>query len=191
MEPVLFIHGLTGWRFHYFPLENYLKKKGIRKIYEFNYEKRFGEVSLREIARDLNKFIKERVKEKKIIIIGLSQGGLIANYYVQNYKNPVNKCISICTPFKGVWWASLLSRPGLKDLRLKSDFVKEIESNIKKERKKTKVYSIWTPFDLIAFPGWNSKLQGSKSKMVLAPGHHLAFWSLGTKRAVWSFLKSK
>lgn len=191
MEPILFIHGFTGWRFHYSPVVSFLKKKGLKKFYEFNYEKRFGQVSLKEIAKDLDKFIKDNVTEKQISIVAISQGGLIAHYYLQNYKNRVRKCISICTPYKGVWWANLSSRPGLKDLRHKSEFVKDIESNIKKESKKTKSYSIWTPFDIIVFPGISAKLKGSKSKMVLAPEHHLAFWSQGTKKAVWSFLKSK
>ena len=190
MEPILFIHGFSGGRFHYLPIENYLKKKGIRKIYEFNYKNKFWQVSLREIAKELDKFIDNNVKEKQISIVAISQGGLIAHHYVQNHKNNVKKCISVCTPYKGVWWATIFSflNQGLKDLSIKSNFIKEINANMKKESRKVKLYSIWTPFDIIVFPGVSAKLKGSKSKRVLAIEHHLAFWSPKTKKAVFRFL---
>jgi len=193
MEPILFIHGFSGGRFHYLPIENYLKKKGIKKIYEFNYKKNFGQVSLREIAKELDGFIKENVKEKQISIVAISQGGLIAHCYIQNYKNKVKKCISVCTPYKGTWWANVSSflNSGLKDLSMNSNFIKEINAGMNKEGRKIKLYSIWTPFDIIVFPGVSAKLKGSKSKMVWAIEHHLAFWSFATKKAIYEFLRQK
>ncbi|MEI6731473.1 MAG: hypothetical protein WCK90_02200, partial [archaeon] len=152
MEPVLFIHGFSGGRFHYLPIELYLKRKGLRKTYEFNYEKRFGEISLREVAKDLDKFIRKNVKEKSISIVAISQGGLIAKYYLQKIKKSkikVNKCITICTPFKGVWWAKFSQRPGLQDINYQSKFLKDIESKDLQNKIKTKFYSVWTPFDIV------------------------------------------
>ena len=184
--PILFIHGFGGGRYEFQPIIRFLKKKGFTRFYEFTYPKKHGEVSLTEISRKLGEFVKKEVKEKRINIIGISQGGIIARYYFQNNKQKkIDRFITLCAPHKGSLMGYLLSRPGFLDLRPKSKILEEI----KKKKDKMEYFCVYTPFDLMVFPGWNAKLDTAReNKMVLALLHPLAFWTGRTLHSIEKWL---
>ncbi|MCX6720101.1 MAG: hypothetical protein NTV36_03295 [Candidatus Staskawiczbacteria bacterium] len=174
MEPILFVHGLGGGEQHYQPIIKYLKEKGINNFYEFNYDNRIGLSPIKIIAKELAEFIDKNVKEEGITIIGLSQGGIIALAYMKYYPNKiVNKLFTICTPHKGSKLAKILNLPGIVDLRPSSKLLEELEVFV--EESKTNIYSVYTPFDLMVFPGWNARSKFGKQKIVFAPTHPGAF----------------
>lgn len=180
---VIFVHGFGGGRYEYQPLINFLKNYKI-KSYEFLYKERFGQVSLKKIAKQLNEFIRKNVKGK-FILLGLSQGGIISTYYLEylNGKKFCEKCIAICTPFYGSNLAYLFSLKGAKELRPKSVFLKKLREKIKKS--KVKYYSIWNPLDLAVFPGKNANLEyARKSKKVISILHPKTFWEKETKEFI-------
>ena len=86
MIPIVFIHGFGGGSYEFQPIIKYLKKRGISKFYEFTYKENFGRISLRLIAKKFEKFVNKTVKEKKITIIGMSQGGIIARLFLKHQK---------------------------------------------------------------------------------------------------------
>jgi len=174
MEPILFIHGLGGYAEQYQPIIKYLKKKGIKKFYEFNYSNKFGFSSIKVVAKELSEFIDKNVKEKNLNIIALSQGGVIALTYLKFFKNRnINKLFTICSPHKGSILAKIMDLPGLVELRPKSNLLKELENFA--EKSKINIYSVYTPFDLMVFPGWNARSRHGKRKLVFAPTHPAAF----------------
>jgi esterase/lipase len=155
MLSIVFIHGLGGSRFDYKVIIKCLKQHNYNKFYEFTYN---DNKSLKDIAKDFNNYIKNIKGEK--VIIGLSQGGIIARLIKQNAK-----IITICTPHKGSLTAYLSKR--YKDLRPNSELLKTLKNN--------NIYSIYTPFDFVVFPGWNAKY--GKSKITYSLLHPLAFQS--------------
>ena len=173
--PIIFIHGLGGGPFQYKPIIRFLKKNGFNEFHEFEYKRKFGNVSLNSICDEFAEFVRSNVKNKKINIIGISQGGIIARLYIQ-YKSDkkVCKCITLCTPHQGSLMAYLTNLPGFLELRPKSDLLKKLQ---KSSDNKVSYYSVYTPFDLTVFPGINAKLKGAKrTKRIAAPLHALAIW---------------
>ena len=181
--PVIFIHGLASNRREFIPIMHFLEKNGIKNYYEFTYVDRLGEIPLAEIAKKLAVFL-SKVREKKVNIVAISQGGVIARYYLQNLRNKVvEKCITLCSPHHGSLMACLLHRPGIKDLRPWSKFLRELREN-----SDVKFYCVYTPFDGVVFPGWSGKLKGAKNFMVWAWMHQLAFVSPRTLRFIFNSL---
>ena len=185
MDPIVFVHGIVGDATQYQPIIKYLKKKGINNFYEFTYESRIGLSPIKEIAKELADYIKENIKptfakssgvakEENINIIAFSQGGIIALTYLKYYKNiNVNKIFTICSPHRGSQLAYLLNLPGFIDLRPGSELLNELENFTKGNG--IKIYSLYTPMDLVVLPGWSGKIKNGKTKMILAPTHAAAF----------------
>ena len=174
MNPILFIHGIGGNDEQYQPTIKYLRKKRINNFYEFGYKNRFGTVPIKVVAQELADFIAKNVKEKNINIVGISQGGIIALAYLKYYNNPnvkVDKIFTICAPHKGSHLAriKIVNLPGLVDLQPNSELLKELE--IFGKENKINLYSVYTPFDLMVFPGWNARARYGKKKIIFSPGH--------------------
>jgi triacylglycerol lipase len=193
MKPILFIHGIGGSARQYQPIIKYLKNKGIKKFYEFNYESKIGMHPIKVIAEELSKFIDKNIEEKDINIIAISQGGIIALTYLKFYlpkrKNKnlkVDRLFTICSPHSGSKWANLFSLPGIIDLRPNSKLLRELERFAFDED--LNIFSVYTPFDLMVFPGWNAKRKYGKNKIVFAPTHPSAFRWKTTKKFIYENL---
>jgi triacylglycerol lipase len=183
MNPILFIHGFGGYIEQYQPIIKFLKKKGFENFYEFEYKNKFGFDSIKVITKELADFIEKNIKEEKIDIIAFSQGGIIALEYLKDFlsrqasKNiEVEKLFTLCTPYKGSKLAKIANLPGIVELRPNSQLLNELEKFIKES--KINIYSVYTPFDLMVFPGWNARASIGKKKIVFAPTHPATFaWS--------------
>jgi len=193
MSPILFVHGIWGDKKQYQSIIKFLKDKGFTKFYEFKYESRIGIHPIKAIAKELAEYVEKNVKEDNINIIAISQGGIIALAYlkyffpISNGKNiHINKLFTICSPHKGSLLAIILNWPGIKDLRPGSELLKDLEIFVKEGR--VNIYSIYTPFDLMVFPGIMAKPIFGKTKMVLAPTHMLASYWPSTKKFIYKNL---
>jgi len=193
MNPILFIHGIGGSKEQYQPIMRYLEKRGVNKFYEFNYEKKFGLSPIKELAEELAEFLKKNVKEENINIIAISQGGIIALTYLKYYNNlpaqagkNVEKLFTLCSPHKGSRLAKIMNLPGLIDLRPDSGLLKDLEIFV--EENKIDLYSVYTPFDLMVFPGWNARSRYGKKKIIFAPTHPAAFFWPATMKFIYKNL---
>ncbi len=190
MNPILFIHGIGGTEEQYQPTIKYLKEKGINNFYEFGYKNKFGLTPIKTPAEELAEFIKSNVKEKSINIVAISQGGIVALAYLKYFNIPevkVEKLFTICTPHKGSRLAKIANLPGFVDLRPDSELLKELE--IFGKTKKINLYSIYTPFDLMVFPGWNARAKYGKHKIIFALGHAASLSWPATLRYIYKNLK--
>lgn len=188
-NPILFIHGFNGGRFEYQPLLKFLQKNGVDKFYEFTYEKKLGQASILEIAKDLDRFVSNNIQEQEIDVIGLSQGGIIFLVYLMYFgKIKIGKIFALCSPFYGSFWANFGQRVGVKDLRKNSKILVEVRDFIKNNN--LQLFSVYTPFDLMVFPWQRAKPNVGKTKMVLAPLHPLALVWPSTKKFVLKNIKS-
>jgi pimeloyl-ACP methyl ester carboxylesterase len=183
-HPILFIHGFGGSRKEFQPIISYLKRHGDVPCYEFCYNKKFGEVSLRVIAAELHNFIVAQVTEPVIDIVAVSQGGIIARYYLSHFDDViVRKCITLCTPHQVTYLAYLGRRIGVRELRPGSDLLRELDTV------KTQYFAIYNPLDLMVFPGSRARFSSAQeNKMVVSPLHQLTFWNKRTLEYVVSTL---
>jgi triacylglycerol esterase/lipase EstA (alpha/beta hydrolase family) len=187
MNPILFIHGIGGTEEQYQPIIKFLRGKGINNFYEFNYKNRFGLTPIKTAAEELAEFIKNNVKAESINIVAISQGGIIALAYLKYFKNiNIEKLFTICTPHKGSRLAKIADLPGLIDLRPDSKLLKELE--IFGKTNKIKLYSIYTPFDLMVYPGWSARAGYGKHKIIFAPGHGASLSWPATMRFIYKNL---
>jgi len=189
MNPILFIHGIIGTDDDFQPTIKYLRKKGIEKFYQFSYRNRYGLTPIKAAAEELAEYIKTKVKEKNIDVVAISQGGIVALTYLKFYSNPnvnVEKLFTICSPHKGSRLARILNLPGFVDLRPNSDLLKELE--IFEKQDKTKLYSIYTPFDCVVFPGWNARSRYGQNKIIFCPGHGASLYSLSAMKFIYKNL---
>jgi triacylglycerol lipase len=182
MLPIVFIHGMGGGTYEYQPIIRILRENGFEKFYEFSYEEKFGELSLTELGKRFDKYVAANVAEKEFNIIALSQGGIIARYFIMiNKKKTVKKCITLCTPHKGSLMAYLSRTPGFIDLRPSSDLLKSLENR----NDKTKHYSVYNPIDISVFPGTNAILESaSENKRIVSLLHHLTFRNQSTLKFI-------
>lgn len=186
-NPILFIHGFAGGKSDYQPIITYLKSRGALTWYEFIYTRNIGQVSLRVIAEQLHDFITQNVIEKEIDMIALSQGGVVARYYIKHFDDVnVGRCVTLCTPHRGSLLANIGILPGIKDLQPESALLAELDIQ------KTEYYAVYNPLDLMVFPGWHARLDGAKqNKCVLSLTHPRTFNNSTTLAFIESVLSRK
>jgi triacylglycerol lipase len=184
-NPILFIHGFGGGKYEYQPVIRFLKKHSNPVCYEFVYKDKFGQSSMKLIAEDLHKYIVKNIPEQELDIIGFSQGGIIARYYISHYSDKkINKCITLCTPHSGSLMAYVGFFPGIKELQPNSLLLKDLDTG------KAEYYAVYNPLDLFVFPGWHAKFKFAKeNKRVFALLHQLTFWNKRTLNFISSVLE--
>ena len=161
-RPIFLIHGL--WN------NPKLFEKLIKKIRDDDYElhrphlpHKFGKTSLRQLASDLDSKIKQLVgSEIEIDIVGFSMGGLISRFWLQNYGGflRTKRFFSIGTPHYGTYTAQMIPAflmPGIAEMKRGSSFLSQL-NNDQSSLEKVECTSFFTKWDLMSFPGWQSKL---------------------------------
>ena len=172
---ILFVHGFAGNRRQYRPIISFLRRHGFTQFYEFSYAQRFGQAPIAEIAHQLDTFVRTQINENKVDCIAISQGGIIARYFIQRYgERKIRRCITLCAPHHGSWMAYLLPWHGVVNLRPASPLLRQLND----ADDHTPYYCVWTPFDLMVVPGWSARLRS-------AVGNHRV-WSLAHPLAVRS-----
>lgn len=173
MKKVIYVPGFTGGRRDLQGFKAALKDEF--EVLYFDYDT-FLKDSLEENAGKLEKFIESLSWNdgEKGAIIGMSAGGVIADYYLKCLKNGrIDKFISLCTPFKGTCLAAIpTKRKGLKELRINHPFLCKLAEKKLENIDEENVYS---PFDMVVIPGSSAK--GVHPKVCYFPIHPLMeFW---------------
>jgi triacylglycerol lipase len=160
---ILFIHGFAGGRFEYAPLL-FLAKKYGHTVLEYTYSDCFGQCSLATISTRIHEFCQMHSFDVDAIV-GFSQGGVIGTHYANVFCQTSIRIFTLCSPFWGSLMAYILPFPGIKELRFGSSFLRNVQ-----QESKHHIYSIWTPFDLMVFPGWSAMGPG-ENYVIFCPIH--------------------
>lgn len=152
MNTVIFIYGFTGSTKHARVAKKVFSKS---KFLIFEYNSKLKD-SIEKISSDLDKFIEKNTKKSdKIYLIGVSAGGIIAEYY-SKILNPkkIQALSTICSPINGTYVTRFYSKKlkGLKDLSRNS----KILSKIKSSKSKVKEINFYSYFDPLV-PGNSGK----------------------------------
>ncbi|MBL1211472.1 alpha/beta fold hydrolase [Geminocystis sp. GBBB08] len=161
MKPIVMVHGITDTGKEFETMILYLQKKGY-KTYTIDLIPNFGTADLRDLAQQVKQYINHKfTPEEKIILIGFSMGGLVTRYYLQrlNGINKVEEYISISAPNNGTNLAYTLPLKGILQMRPHSQFLEDLNKDVKQILANLKCLIIWTPFDAMIIPA-NSSLLG-------------------------------
>ena len=166
IKNIVFIHGL------FIRISSWDKEKLISSLngmncYFFEYNK-WGYEKIEDLATEFNNFVK-KIKED-FVLVGISQGGLIASYWLENFKTKKCKnCICLSVPFHGSFLAHLSRFPfspfvGVKEMVPESSFLTNLLNEINTSKKN--YYCIWDKHDKLIFPKISARLDFFKNKEV-------------------------
>ncbi|WP_373481232.1 esterase/lipase family protein [Geminocystis sp.] len=161
MKSILMVHGITDTGKVFEIMTSYFQKKGY-KTYTIDLIPNLGTADLRDLAQQVKEYIDNQfTTEEKIILLGFSMGGLVTRYYLQrlNGTEKVEKYINISAPNNGTNLAYFLPLKGIKQMCPDSDFLRDLNTDVKESLNKIKCLIIWTPFDMMIIPA-NSSLLG-------------------------------
>lgn len=183
MKSILMVHGITDTGKVFQTMANYLQNRGYR-IYTINLIPNIGTGDLKDLAQQVKQYIdSEFALEEKIILLGFSMGGLVTRYYLQrlNGIEKVEQYINISAPNNGTKLGYALPLKGIVQMRPNSDFLRDLNSDVKERLAKIKCLIIWTPFDGMIIPA-NSSLLGVGKEVKLPVLVHK--WMLSDKRVL-------
>lgn len=148
--------------------------------------------SLITYAYELDSFLSSFSSNSKISIIGVSAGGLIANYYLKflniNSKNKSKKnivnLVLITVPFRGTIFAHLpLVSEGIQDMRFNSEFITKMNS--RKIPPKINIKTFYSTLDIIV-PFTSGKYKNNE--VTLFPIHNLIHYHKPLINKIHNFL---
>lgn len=173
---LLLIHGFGGGARDYRALKRYLGAQGHGvDLHEFYYEKRFGQVSLADIADELARYIETDLRDAHFSVVAFSQGGLIFRSLEARYPHiadRVDAAVTVCTPHHGSLLAYFMPGKGAADLRPQSAFLQDLQAR----ESRVSYYAVYNPFDPIVIPGMSGRLENAVSnEKVLHVSHFLTF----------------
>lgn len=160
-NPVVLVHGIYNTVAKFNTMAHYLKNLGF-SVHRFNLQPNNGDGHLEALAEQVDDYINNTFSSQQPIdLIGFSMGGLITRYYLQrlNGIERVHRYINISAPNNGTLTAYARSRPGIRQMRPNSQFLQDLNQDIVDSLMKINVTVIWTPYDLMIFPAYSSKIK--------------------------------
>lgn len=172
-DRVVMVHGIFEDGKAFEPLKRRLEFHGV-ECYVPKLKPASGAPGLDKVAAELKKDIDQQFgKEEPIAIVAFSMGGLVSRYYLQNLGGAerCEKFITVSTPHHGTKVAKTLTSRGAKQMRIGSDFLRELEET-EHTLGDIPVVSYRTPMDLIILPTESSvwdRAENHSYKVVLHP----------------------
>jgi len=168
--PVVFVHGIWKDSTAFQEMAGYLQRRGFQ-TFSIDLAPNNGAVSIEVLAGQLDKFV--QIIGVPVDLVGFSMGGIVSRYYIQRMggADHVRKFITIGSPHHGTPIASLGLRPAMRQMRIGSPFITDLNRDVDVLLKHD-VVSIWTPFDLMV-PMPSAKLPVGRSYTVPTLIHHL------------------
>lgn len=108
MRPLVLVHGFLSTRGSMWPLSSQLRRRGHRV-----YRARLPPLCIQDVRRLAVEVqasvadVQARTGAQQVDLVGVSQGGLAALYYVRRLggHQHVRRLVSLGTPFAGTWFA--------------------------------------------------------------------------------------
>jgi len=110
MRPVVVVHGFLSTRGSMLPLAVQLRRRGLR-VYRATLPPLCIQ-DVRLLAQAVGRSVddaRRRSGADEVDVVGVSQGGLAALYYVRRLRGTdhVRRLVTLGTPFEGTWFAAV------------------------------------------------------------------------------------
>lgn len=164
--PVLLVHGIFSDQAIFIPLQESLLKHGFVKQGVVPYGCFFGQCSVKNMAEQIHQAaldLQKKYQVSQIDVVAFSMGALATRYMIQRLggKDFVHKFVSISGPHEGTYTAYLPQfLTGIYDMRPGSDMIEDLKKDADPFGK-VKVYSFYTPHDMIVIPSSSAILKES------------------------------
>lgn len=164
-KPILLVHGYLNNGSVWFIQKRWLEAAGLGPIYTINLWHPF--CSLHQYAKQVHQKaeqIAKDTKQKELILIGHSMGGLVSCLYAIQQAPPqtVTDVITIGSPLAGTHMALLALGANAKEMRRESEIVKQVQTAIP-HCTSTRFYHVATKVDQLIIP-FQSALIGDRSE---------------------------
>lgn len=171
LPPVIVVHGIQATRADLLRLRNELSRDG-REVHAPTLTPADGSATIEELSKKLAEFIDANLQRRPFDLIGYSMGGIVTRHYLQRRGglSQVRRYISLCAPNHGTIMGWLNNGPGAKQMRIGSDFLKQLNAEAEPLRQ-IPFTCFWTWTDLIILPATSSKMPQAKNVRVTGIGH--------------------
>lgn len=153
IHTVVFVHGLSGNRAQFFPLQGYLKWRGYDRQYSYNYR---STDSIEAKGLELKRHLDEHVKGGRITLVAHSMGGLVSRVYLQMLGGDrrVQTLITLGTPHQGSHAAAWMPTQLVSQLKPSGPFLSHLNSL--PMPRDVRCVSFAAEDDLMVLPGTNA-----------------------------------
>ncbi|MEM7790331.1 MAG: alpha/beta fold hydrolase [Verrucomicrobiota bacterium] len=171
---IIMVHGIwdTGRIFR--RMASALERHG-HKCYRPSLSPANGANGLEDLARKLDRYIRENIGEDRpLVIVGFSMGSIISRVYLQNLggHKRVSHFFSISGPHHGTLTAHFWPGKGSRDMRFKSRLLRSLNKNTN-ILAGIEIHSYRTPFDLMILPSRSSQWGIAENHVIPAAMHPL------------------
>ncbi|HTM63051.1 MAG TPA: alpha/beta hydrolase [Gammaproteobacteria bacterium] len=170
-------------------------------IHLLTFEDRMKGAGIEEFAKQLKDKILSNNKNKRVILMGHSRGGVIASWFAENLAAEndiqVDLVACICAPFRGSYlakWPMAAISKSVDEMRTDSELVKALSEKIE-NTKINYIYAgadkdaivngdCWLPYH-VARVDANCSLHTGHSHLSIMSSHELVKWLSGHIRALY------
>jgi triacylglycerol lipase len=180
-NPILLVHGLMDTSYKMRHIASHLRGLGW-EVFDIDLQSNNGDTRLEILASQVAGLVNACLAKcqpdisstQHIDIIGFSMGGIVSRYYIQRLGgiDRVQRFITISSPHNGTIAANFSLKPGCRQMRQNSTFMKDLSTDIDR-LKSLNFTSLWTPFDLIILPPTSSKLGIGTERSIPVIAHPL------------------
>lgn len=159
-NPVLLIHGIYDTLAKFNTMSAYLAARGW-EIHRINLNPNFGKARLDYLATQVADYINNNFSSSQPIdLVGFSMGGLVTRYYLQRLGGieRVQRYISISAPNNGTLLAYCLPLDGIAQMRPNSEFLADLNQDVRQSLGEIDCSFLWTPYDLMILPPHSSRI---------------------------------
>jgi triacylglycerol lipase len=189
--PVVLIHGLWDSAKDLRTIADHLRRAG-RETHCMELIPNDGSAPIEALADQVSSQVRAALVDSAAFdIVGFSMGGLVGRYYAQRLDTSgrVRKLVTISSPHAGTWTAWALRKPGIRQMRPGSSFLRDLDRDAESLRD-VEFTSVWTPFDLLVVPARSSAAGTRKIKVTVA-AHRLMLTSRRVLRVLDEILEDR
>jgi triacylglycerol lipase len=159
-NPVLLVHGLYDTVAKFEVLSAYLDQLGW-SVHSLNLQPNDGFAPLNDLAEQVADYVDQTFESgQSIDLLGFSMGRLVTRYYLQRLGGVerIKRYITISAPNNGTLTAYSLPLKGIRQMRMNSPFLQDLNQDHDQYLSQIQVTNLWTPYDLMIFPAHSSKM---------------------------------
>lgn len=167
--PILLVHGFFSNAGFWYCIEPALRQAGWSNLFSLNLEPPFEDID--EYARQLQGRVDEvclRAASESVIIVAHSMGGLVARACANRAPGRIARILCLGTPHHGTVWASLLPWINTRQMRVDSDWLRQLNGNRSADALITNILS---EHDNIVVPQASALLHGANNIRLQGVGH--------------------
>jgi triacylglycerol lipase len=161
------VHGIWDSAARLAPLRLGLALRGVERAHAIDLIPNDGRATIAElgliVAREAAA-LAERESVARVDIVGFSMGALVSRWYIQRGggQHKVRRFVSISGPHQGTATAYALSLPGIRDMRPRSDLLRDLAAD-PRPLETVETHCVYTPFDLTVLPARSAILPEARS----------------------------